>query len=53
MSEPKKPPKQEAGLENMSVNSARRSAGRDAARQNGAKDSNDSARAPDQQIPKR
>ena len=53
MSGPKKPPKNQAGLENMSVNSARRSAGRGTARQNGGKDSTDSARAPDQQIPKK
>ncbi|HEX2137976.1 MAG TPA: hypothetical protein VHG30_19140 [Microvirga sp.] len=53
MSEPKKPRKKDAGLENMSVNSARRSAGNGSARQNVGKDSTDSARAPDQQIPKR
>ena len=53
MSDPKKPQTKEAGLENLSVNSARRSGGTSPARKTGGKDSTESSRVPDQQIPKR
>ncbi len=51
-----KRPEQDAGLENLSVNSSRRSGVREdgtgnPAHESGAPDPNKSARVPDQQIP--
>ena len=53
MADPKKPHGKDAGLENVSVNSARRSAGEPAPRDKDRKDPIESSRVPDQQIPKR
>jgi hypothetical protein len=58
MSGRKKPETKEAGLENLSLNSARRSGGQNGrlerpGRKSGRNDSTESSRAPDQQIPKR
>ena len=58
MPEGKKPKRTGAGLENLSVNSARRSGTREdgvgnAGRRTGRKESTESARVPDEQSPKR
>ena len=58
MPEGKKPKQTGAGLENLSVNSARRSGTREdgmgnAGRRTGPKDSTDSSRVADEQRPKR
>lgn len=55
MADPKQP-NQDTGLENLSVNSSRRSGGKEdgtgnPSRQNGKHDPTESAKVPDQQIP--